>query len=67
MIEQPAKGGDDGEGLSHLPAVSIDGAAGHELATALGTIVRFQKGGVTSTVIGSVPPVAAEAAARAVS
>ena len=36
-----------------------------ELATALGTMVRFERSGVQYTVIGSVPPSAAEAAARA--
>ena len=36
-----------------------------ELATALGTVLRFDRGGVRYTVIGSVPPAAAEAAARA--
>jgi len=41
------------------------GADGQELATALGTMVRFTRGGVQYTVIGSVPPNAAEAAARA--
>jgi outer membrane lipoprotein-sorting protein len=51
-------------GLS-LPTVSIDGATGQELATALGTVVRFTRGKVTYTVLGSVPPAAAEAAARA--
>jgi outer membrane lipoprotein-sorting protein len=56
--------GAHGPGLS-LPTVSINGASGQELATALGTIVRFTSGKVTYTVIGSVPPAAAEAAARA--
>ena len=67
VVQQAAGNGDEPSGLSHLPAVSIGGAAGHELATALGTIVHFQKDGVAYTVIGSVPPVAAEAAARAIS
>jgi outer membrane lipoprotein-sorting protein len=58
----PAKQGDHG---LQLPKVSIDGTDGQELATALGTIVRFSRGGVQYTVIGSVPPSAAEAAARA--
>ena len=58
-----APSGDHG-GLS-LPTVSINGATGRELATALGTLVRFTRGGVSYTVIGSVPPVAAEAVARA--
>jgi outer membrane lipoprotein-sorting protein len=59
----PAQGGDH-QGLS-LPTVSIGGTNGHELATALGTVVQFSRGGVNYIVIGSVPPSAAEAAARA--
>ncbi len=51
-------------GNSRLPKVSIDGADGQELATALGTMVRFQRAGVQYTIVGSVPPAAAEAAAR---
>ena len=47
-----------------LPKVSINGATGEELDTALGTVVRFSRGGVDYTVLGSVPPAAAEAAAR---
>jgi outer membrane lipoprotein-sorting protein len=47
-----------------LPKVNIDGATGTELATALGTVVTFERGGVSYTVAGSVPPVAAENAAR---
>ena len=34
------------------------------MTTALGTFVSFDRGGVSYTVIGSVPPAAAEAAAR---
>lgn len=51
-------------GLS-LPKVSINGAQGEELDTALGTVLRFSRAGVDYVVIGSVPPAAAEAAARA--
>jgi hypothetical protein len=47
-----------------LPRVNIDGATGQELATALGTLVAFESGGVSYIVAGSVPPVAAENAAR---
>jgi outer membrane lipoprotein-sorting protein len=47
-----------------LPQVNIDGATGQELATALGTLVSFESGGVSYLVAGSVPPVAAENAAR---
>jgi hypothetical protein len=48
-----------------LPQVNIHGRTGTELATALGTIVTVQRDGVRYTVAGSVPPVAAENAARA--
>ena len=47
-----------------LPSVNVDGATGKELATALGTVVTFERAGVSYTVAGSVPPVAAENAAR---
>jgi hypothetical protein len=49
----------------NLPTVSINGATGQELATPLGTVVRFAQGGVAYTVLGSVAPYAAETAARA--
>ena len=77
VIEQPAasagkglgsgaasSGGREHRGLS-LPTVSINGVTGQELDTALGTVVRFTRGGVTYTVLGSVPAAAADAAARA--
>lgn len=54
---------DNHNGLT-LPTVSINGASGQVLSTALGTVVRFTSGGVTYTVLGSVPAAAAEAAAR---
>lgn len=60
---QSANGGGNQRGLT-LPTVSINGATGHELATALGTMLQFPSGGVSYTVVGSVPPTAAEAAAR---
>jgi outer membrane lipoprotein-sorting protein len=49
----------------NLPTVSINGATAHELATALGTIITFNRAGVGYTVLGSVPPIAAERAAGA--
>jgi outer membrane lipoprotein-sorting protein len=57
--------GSSSEGGLSLPKVSIDGAQGEELDTALGTVLRFSRSGVDYVVIGSVPPAAAEAAARA--
>jgi outer membrane lipoprotein-sorting protein len=53
----------DRKGLS-LPKVSIDGTSAEELSTALGTVVRFERGGVQYVIVGSVTPQAAEAAAR---
>ena len=47
-----------------LPQVNIDGHTGTELATPLGTIVTFERDGVSYLVAGLVPPVAAEDAAR---
>jgi outer membrane lipoprotein-sorting protein len=52
--------------LNGLPSVTIGGATGHELPTALGTLVSVERGGVTYTLVGSLPPNAAEAALRAV-
>ncbi len=56
--------GDHAHGLS-LPSVSINGQTGHELGTALGTVLTFTRGQVAYTVLGSVSSAAAEAAARA--
>jgi outer membrane lipoprotein-sorting protein len=68
VFEQPADTSASArDPLAGLPAISINGARGHELATALGTAIRVTSGGVTYTLVGSVPAVAAEAAARAVS
>jgi outer membrane lipoprotein-sorting protein len=68
---KPATAGKDGKAKDEggdralrLPEINIDGATGSELATALGTVVTFERGGVSYVVAGSVPPVAAENAAR---
>jgi len=61
--QRGATGSRDGL-LSNLPKISVNGASGQELDTALGTVIRFQRGGVAYTLLGSVPPAAAEAAAR---
>jgi outer membrane lipoprotein-sorting protein len=55
-------GGEDRTGLS-LPTVTINGASAQELDTALGTIVRFSRGGISYLVAGSVPKSVAVAAA----
>jgi len=68
VIERKATRGATGDssigGLS-LPTVSINGAKGQELSTPLGTVLTFTRGGVSYTVLGSVPATAAELAARA--
>jgi outer membrane lipoprotein-sorting protein len=63
--EPGGKGAAGMPGGQSLPKISINGASGVELDTALGTVIRFQRGGVDYTILGSVPPTAAEAAARA--
>jgi hypothetical protein len=60
-----ASGSGADQGGLNLPSVSINGATGQELATPLGTVVRFTHAGVAYTVLGSVAPYAAETAARA--
>jgi hypothetical protein len=73
VIEAPAKPGNaapartgrhhHGRELS-LPKVSVNGRPGQQLETALGSLVRFDRGGVSYVVIGSVRPATALAAAR---
>jgi outer membrane lipoprotein-sorting protein len=70
VIEQSASGQSSSgsqsgghQGLT-LPTVSINGHTAQELPTALGTVLRIRSGGVEYTLLGSVPPAAAEAAAR---
>ena len=64
VLEQPG-GGDPGGGLwGLLPSVSVSGADGRELVTPLGAVVRFARGGITYTVLGSLPRQVVEAVAR---
>ena len=53
-----------GGSLSGLPTVSLNGTTAHELATQLGTVIEWQHNGVAYVLAGSLPPAAAEAAAR---
>ncbi len=55
--------GEDGE--LTLPQVVIGDVKGEELDTALGSALWFNRDGVDYIVVGSVPPAAVEAAARA--
>ena len=52
-------------GSLSLPSVSINGATGHQLDTPLGTVVTFTRGGISYTLLGSVPSSAADLAAQA--
>ena len=64
--EKQGQGGAGGPlGRTELPTVSIDGTSAQELSTPLGTVIRFERDGVSYTVIGSVDKATAEAAARA--
>jgi outer membrane lipoprotein-sorting protein len=63
LVLQRAAGPEREPGIE-LPQINIDGATGTELATPLGTLVTFRRGDVEFIVLGSVPPVAAENAAR---
>jgi outer membrane lipoprotein-sorting protein len=66
VVEHKAtdSGRSNGGVLSNLPSVALDGVSGHELATQLGTVVTWQRDGVGYVLAGSLPPAAAEAAAR---
>ena len=69
VIERPAtttkapSAGGDQRGLN-LPTVTINGATAQELSTPLGTVLRFTRGGVSYTLLGSVTSATAERAAR---
>lgn len=67
VLEQPAdteqaSSGDQSQ--VSLPAVSINGVQGEELQTPLGTLIRFQRGGVAYSLIGSMSSATAQAAAQ---
>jgi len=66
LVERKADSGGTAKGglLSSLPSVSLDGVTAHELATQLGTVLEWQQGGVDYVLAGSLPPAAAESAAR---
>lgn len=69
VIESPAKPqkahlSRPKEGQVTLPRISVKGASGQALRTALGTVVRFDRARVSYVVLGSVPQAVAEAAAR---
>ena len=65
VAEHKADASSSGGPLAALPKISLDGATGHELATALGTVVEWQRNGISYVLAGSLPSAAAETAARA--
>lgn len=70
VVERKARAGDGplgsggGRGSLRLPQINVNGATGSELATELGTVLSFQRGGVDYVVAGSIPAQSAETAAR---
>jgi outer membrane lipoprotein-sorting protein len=65
ILERQADANAKAGPLGSLPEVSLDGVTAHELATQLGTALTWKRGDVSYVLAGSVPPAAAEAAARA--
>jgi len=65
VVERPADATSGTSQFDALPKVAINDVTGHELSTQLGTAIEFQRAGVSFALAGSVPPPAAEAAARA--
>ena len=66
LVERKADASATGSALAGLPSISLDGLTAHELATQLGTVLEWQSQGTGYVLAGSLPPAAAEAAARAV-
>ena len=62
-LVQTQTGGGERPGLS-LPTVTVGGATAQQLQTAIGTVMRFVRGGVAYTVLGSVTARTADRAAR---
>jgi hypothetical protein len=63
LVEHAAGSSGNGQAAS-LPQVALGAATGHELATQLGTVLFFDRSGVSFVLACSMPPAAAEAAAR---
>ena len=66
LVERKADTASPRNALTGLPTVSLDGLTAHELATQLGTVLEWQSNGTAYVLAGSLPPAAAETAARAV-
>lgn len=64
VVERQAQADQKSGVMGSLPEVSLNGVTAHELATQLGTALTWKQGDVAYVLAGSVPPAAAEAAAR---
>jgi outer membrane lipoprotein-sorting protein len=64
VLERKAGASANNGVMGSLPEISLDGVTAHELATQLGTALTWKRGDVSYVLAGSVPPAAAEAAAR---
>ena len=64
VVERKADANANGGAIPGLPTVSLNGVTAHELATQLGTVVEWSQGGTGFVLAGSLPPAAAESAAR---
>jgi outer membrane lipoprotein-sorting protein len=65
VVEAKAKAGSEPSSAPEgLPKVNINGTSATELATELGTLLRFERSGVRYVLVGSVAPAAVEAVAR---
>ena len=64
IVEHKADSATKSGMLAGLPTVALNGVTAHELATQLGTVLEWQQGGRSFVVAGSLPPAAAESAAR---
>ena len=64
VVEHKADTANPGGMIAGLPTISLNGVTAHELATQLGTVLEWQQGGRSFVLAGSLPPAAAESAAR---
>jgi hypothetical protein len=62
--QAPGTGGGDSGGRLSLPTTAINGAKASVLPTAIGTLISFERNGISYTIAGSVPRGVAEAVAR---
>jgi len=64
LLEGKAHGSGNSAALEGLPKVDINGTSATELRTQLGTLLSFERGGVSYLVAGSLTPATIEAFAR---